>query len=116
MKELRHEGPRVVEHTPALDRPGAPSDEFAVDAVAVSDVSAYLGQMPASRHNSRTRWLVINGVRFLAIAGALLGVALIAKAHTTAPKVLGAALVLAALYFMATVTGALARRWRSPVP
>lgn len=105
-----------MEHTPALDRPGAPSDEFAVDAVAVSDVSAYLGQMPASRHNSRTRWLVINGVRFLAIAGALLGVALIAKAHTTAPKVLGAALVLAALYFMATVTGALARRWRSPVP
>lgn len=63
--------------------------------------------------NPRTRWFAITGVRLLGIAGALLGVALIAKAHTTGPKALGAALVLAALYFMATVTGALAHRWRS---
>ena len=56
---------------------------------------------------------MLNGVRLVAIAGALLGVVRIATAHTTAPKVLGAALVLAAMYFMATVTGALAHRWRS---
>lgn len=63
--------------------------------------------------NPRNRWLAINAVRLLGIAGALLGVVLIAKAHTTAAKAIGAGLVLAALYFMATVTGALAHRWRS---
>ena len=63
---------------------------------------------------SRARWFAINAVRLLGIAGALLGVALIAKAHTTGPKAIGAALVLAAMWFMATVTGALAHRWRSP--
>ena len=61
----------------------------------------------------RARWLALTGVRLLGIAGALLGVVLIARAHTTGPKAIGAGLVLAALYFMATVTGALTHRWRS---
>lgn len=61
----------------------------------------------------RARWFALTGVRLLGIAGALLGVALIAKAHTTGPKAIGAGLVLAAMYFMATVTGTLAHRWRS---
>lgn len=84
--------------------------------MAVSALSTYADTMPSPSHPSRNRWLLLNGVRLVAIAGALLGVILIARAHTTGPKVLGAALVLAALYFMATVTGALAHRWRSREP
>ena len=69
--------------------------------------------MPLLSPTPRARWFAITGVRLLGVAGALLGVVLIARAHTTGPEVIGAALVLAALYFMATVTGALAHRWRS---
>lgn len=63
---------------------------------------------------ARAPWLVITLVRLAASAGAVLGVLLVGRAQDNAPKVLGIAIVLSALYMMATVPRALARRWRSP--
>ncbi len=54
------------------------------------------------------------GVRLAGAAGAVLGVILIARAPDLGTRILGTALVIAALAFMATVPLSLARRWRSP--
>jgi hypothetical protein len=63
---------------------------------------------------ARARWAAIVGVRLAATAGALLGIGLLGRAQATAPRVLGVAIVLSALWMMATVPRALAHRWRSP--
>ena len=63
---------------------------------------------------ARRRWLAIQGARLAGSAGALLGVALVARAHAFPVKVLGIALALSALLMSATVPRALARRWRTP--
>ncbi|WP_019515780.1 hypothetical protein [Sphingomonas sp. Mn802worker] len=60
------------------------------------------------------RWAAITGVRIAGSFGAVLGVILTGRAETTGPKVLGVAIVLAALWMLATVPKALAARWRSP--
>ena len=63
---------------------------------------------------ARARWAAIVAVRLAGAAGAVLGVVLLARAGDTPRRVLGVAIVLAALWMMATVPRALARRWRSP--
>ncbi|KTT70314.1 hypothetical protein [Sphingomonas endophytica] len=60
------------------------------------------------------RWIAIVAVRLAATAGALFGVVLLARAGTLAPRLLGIAIVLSALWMIATVPRALAHRWRSP--
>lgn len=62
-----------------------------------------------------TRWLTIAAARLVATAGAVLGLILIARASTWPPKLIGTALVLSALFMMAVVPRALARRWRTPL-
>lgn len=61
----------------------------------------------------RSRWFALAGIRIAGSLGAVLGVVLMARAHTTGPRLLGGALVLSALYMTASVSGALARSWRS---
>lgn len=63
---------------------------------------------------ARNRYLIIAGTRIVASLGAILGVILLARAHDWPTKGLGVAIVLAALYMVATVPAALAHRWRSP--
>ena len=63
---------------------------------------------------ARNRWLIITGVRLLAIAGAVFAVILIGRAPTWPPKVLGVAIVLSALYMSWAVPASLAHRWRTP--
>ena len=63
---------------------------------------------------SRNRWLIINAIRLIAIAGAVFAVVLIARAPTWPPKVLGVAIVLSALYMSWAVPASLAHRWRTP--
>lgn len=63
---------------------------------------------------ARNRWLTMVAVRLAATAGAVLGVILIARASDTQTKVLGTAIVIAALYVMAVIPTALAHRWRTP--
>ncbi len=62
---------------------------------------------------AQRRWLVLVGVRLAGVAGALLGLILIARAHDWGPKILGTAIVLSALGMIATVPRSLAHRWRS---
>ena len=60
------------------------------------------------------RWAALSAVRIIGSFGAVLGVILVGRAETMAPKVLGVAIVLAAMWMLATVPRALAARWRSP--
>ncbi|WP_326524884.1 hypothetical protein [Sphingomonas sp.] len=62
---------------------------------------------------ARKRWFALVATRLAATAGAVLGVILIARATDWPDKALGVAIVLAAIYLMAVVPLALARRWRS---
>lgn len=63
---------------------------------------------------ARNRYFMLTGVRLAGVAGAVLGLVLIGRAQAAAPKVVGTALVLAALLMIAIVPRALARRWRTP--
>ncbi len=60
------------------------------------------------------RWMMLSAVRVVGSFGAILGVVLVGRAETTAPKLLGIAILLSALWMLATVPRALAARWRSP--
>ncbi len=62
---------------------------------------------------AQRRWFVLVGVRLAGVAGALLGLILIARAHDWAPKILGTAIVLSAMAMIAIVPRSLAHRWRS---
>lgn len=59
------------------------------------------------------RWLALAAIRLAAAFGAVLGIVLLARAEDWGTRVLAIAIVLAALWFAATVPLALARRWRS---
>ncbi|SFP46947.1 hypothetical protein [Sphingomonas rubra] len=63
---------------------------------------------------ARRRWLALVGTRLAGVAGAMLGLVLAARATTIGPKLLGIAIVLAALVIIAVVPASLAHRWRSP--
>lgn len=63
---------------------------------------------------ARNRWFAMVGVRLAATAGAVLGLILLARAFDWPTKLLGVAIVLAALYVMAIVPRAMAARWRTP--
>jgi hypothetical protein len=60
------------------------------------------------------RWGAIMAVRLVATAGAVFGVVLLGRATALGPRLLGLAIVVAALWVIATVPRALAHRWRSP--
>lgn len=62
---------------------------------------------------AQRRWFVLVGVRLAGVAGALLGLILIARAHDSGPKILGTAIVLSAMAMIAIVPRSLAHRWRS---
>lgn len=60
------------------------------------------------------RWGAIVAVRLMGTCGAVLGVVLLARAIDIETKLLALAIVAAALWMIATVPRALARRWRTP--
>ena len=63
---------------------------------------------------ARNRWLAMTLTRVAGSAGAVFGVVLLARAADRATQVLAVAIVLAALWMIATVPRALAHKWRSP--
>jgi amino acid transporter len=64
---------------------------------------------------ARSRWLALVLVRIVAASVAVLGVMLLANGVEPGRKLLGGAIVVVALWTMAIVPRALARRWRSPI-
>lgn len=62
---------------------------------------------------ARRRWLMLQAVRIAGVAGALLGVMLVARAPDAVSKLLGIALTLSAIVVIAIVPAGLAHRWRS---
>lgn len=63
---------------------------------------------------ARNRWLAIVLIRLIGSIGAVFGIILIGRAQDTQTSILGTAIVLAAIYMIATVPRALARKWRTP--
>ncbi len=63
---------------------------------------------------ARNRWLIINAARIAGIAGAVFGIVLIGRFEQWPLKVLGAAIVLSAIYMSWTIPAALAHRWATP--
>ncbi len=69
--------------------------------------------MTADDTTARNRWLVLVTIRIATACGAVFGLVVLARAPDTAMRVLGAAIVLSALYAMAVVPRGLAAKWRS---
>lgn len=69
---------------------------------------------PVPEAVARRRWLTLVGIRLGGVAGAMLGLILAARAVELGPKILGVALLLAAMVMIAVVPASLAHRWRSP--
>lgn len=69
-----------------------------------------------ARDPAAARWAMLSAVRVAGALAATLGVILVARANAWPPRLLGVAIVLAALAMTASVTGHLARRWRSSQP
>ncbi|OWK32826.1 hypothetical protein [Sphingomonas mucosissima] len=63
---------------------------------------------------ARSRWLILVLVRLATAAAAVLGIILLARSEDVPGRILGGAVVLSALWSMAVLPRALARRWRSP--
>ncbi|WP_448661897.1 hypothetical protein ACG3SL_14585 [Sphingomonas sp. CJ20] len=62
------------------------------------------------------RYYAIVAVNLLATAGAVFGLVLAGRAQAWEQTVLGGAILLSALYMMAVVPRAMARRWKTPEP
>lgn len=62
---------------------------------------------------ARNRWLALVAIRIVTAMGAVFGLIVLARAPDIAMRVLGAAIVLSALYAMAVVPRGLTAKWRS---
>ncbi|MCW3836431.1 hypothetical protein ACFQ1E_10605 [Sphingomonas canadensis] len=63
---------------------------------------------------ARNRYLAMNAVNILAVAGAVFGLVIAGRAQRWELTVLGGAILLSSLWMMAVVPRAMARRWRTP--
>ncbi len=63
---------------------------------------------------AKKRYFMIVGVNMLATAGAVLGLLIAGRSNSWEGRVLGGAILLSSLYFMAVVPRAMAHRWRTP--
>ncbi|WP_315760564.1 hypothetical protein [Sphingomonas sp. Y38-1Y] len=60
------------------------------------------------------RYYLMTLARIVPVGGALLGLVIMGRSNQLPQQILGFAIVLAALWVMAVVPRALARRWRTP--
>ena len=63
---------------------------------------------------ARNRYFTLVGVHLAATAGAVFGLVIVGRAAAFETRLLGAAILLAAVYVMAVVPRSLVRRWRTP--
>ncbi|MEZ0495226.1 hypothetical protein [Sphingomonas sp. IW22] len=70
--------------------------------------------MSTPRDPAMGRYYLMVLARIVPVAGALFGLVILGRAQQLPQQILGLAIVLAALWVMATLPRALARRWRTP--
>jgi len=63
---------------------------------------------------ARRRYYAMTGVHLIATAGAIFGLVIAGRGHDWYTTVLGGAIIISALFVMAIVPRAMARKWRSP--
>lgn len=63
---------------------------------------------------ARNRYFLMMGANLVGVAGAVLALLILGRAHTTERTMLGIALMLASFWVMAAIPKMLARRWRTP--
>ncbi|MGJ3629127.1 HAD-IA family hydrolase [Sphingomonas sp. MMS24-JH45] len=71
-------------------------------------------RVPGVRDPAFGRWAMMAGVRIAVAIGGAFGVVLMGRSHDLTGRLIGAGIVVAALWMIATVPRALAHRWRSP--
>ncbi len=63
---------------------------------------------------ARKRYYAMMAVNIAATAGAVFGLVIAGRSHSWGGSIMGGAIILSALYMMAVVPAAMARRWRTP--
>lgn len=63
---------------------------------------------------ARKRYYLMTGVNLAGAAGAVLGLLIAGRSHSTEHTLLGGALILTSLYIMGVVPRAMARKWKTP--
>lgn len=63
---------------------------------------------------ARRRYYMMTGVHLIATAGAIFGLVIAGRGNDWYTTVLGGAIIVSALWVMAVVPRAMARKWRSP--
>ena len=63
---------------------------------------------------ARRRYYAMAGVNLIATAGAVFGLVIAGRANNWPGTLLGGAIIVSALYVMAVVPRAMARKWRTP--
>jgi hypothetical protein len=72
--------------------------------------------MSPTEAQARNRYYAMNAVNIVATAGAVFGLVIAGRSSTWTGSILGGAIILSALYVMAVVPRAMARRWKTPTP
>jgi membrane protein YdbS with pleckstrin-like domain len=70
--------------------------------------------MTPAESQARNRYYMMMAVNLVAVAGAVFGLVLAGRSNDWGQTVLGGAIVISALYMMAVVPRAMARKWRTP--
>ena len=70
--------------------------------------------MTPTDSQARNRYYMMMAVNLAAVAGAVFGLVLAGRSNDRGQTVLGGAIVISALYMMAVVPAAMARKWRTP--
>lgn len=63
---------------------------------------------------ARRRYYYMAGVNMIATAGAVFGLVIAGRGNDWSSSLLGGAIIISALYVMAVVPRAMARKWRTP--
>jgi hypothetical protein len=70
--------------------------------------------MTPADSQARSRYYMMMAVNLVAVAGAVFGLVLAGRSNDWGQTILGGAIVISALYMMAVVPRAMARKWRTP--
>ena len=70
--------------------------------------------LPPDEALARRRYYMMTGVHLIATAGAIFGLVIAGRGNSWSTTLLGGAIIVSALWVMAVVPRAMARKWRTP--